>query len=40
MGPRRPQRGTQKAEAARGEAAKGSGGAQGGAAARGGKEEV
>lgn len=40
MGRRRPQGGTQKAEAAREEAAKGSGRAQGGVAARVGKEEV
>lgn len=40
MGPRRPQRGTQKAEAARQEADKGSAGARGGVAAREGKEEA
>lgn len=40
MGRRRPQRRTQTAEAAREEAAKGSSGAQGGVAAREGKEEV
>lgn len=40
MGPRRPQRGTQKAEAAQEGANKGIAWARGGAAAREGKEEV